>query len=125
MVTARATGRLRVKYGYTDGDTKFFAKVAGRKGEVEVPAPIGRWCRPPFDVEVDYDWGKAEARRLMELLISARKTQNTPAVYIAEKMGVQPEILYRLEGTNRDPKLSTAIRYARAIGIDFQLVEVE
>lgn len=125
MVTARANGRLRVKYGYTDGDTKFYAKIAGSKKEVEVPAPLGRWCRPPFEVEVDYGWGKREARGLMEMLIEARKTQHMPAVYIAEKMGVQPEIVYRLEGTARDPKLSTAIRYARAIGIDFKLIEVE
>jgi hypothetical protein len=68
-------------------------------------------------------WGQQEARRLIALLIQARGQIQAPAVYIAEQMGVAPEIIYRLEATDRDIKLSSALRYAKAIGLEFQIVE--
>jgi DNA-binding XRE family transcriptional regulator len=117
--------RLRVKYGYTTSDTQYYVRIGNKK--YQVPPPSGRWGREPFDVEVDYEWGKREARKVMELLIRARKEADLPGSWIAEKMGVAPEIIYRLESAQalRDPKLSTALRYARAIGIDFSLIEVD
>ncbi len=71
------------------------------------------------------EWGQKEARRIVGQLIEARQQMQAPAVFVAEQMQVAPEIVYRLEGTDRDIKLSSAIRYAKALGLEFQIVELE
>lgn len=92
-----------------------FHEGDGRKTHIEFP--------PLYPSPAPRDWGIQEARRLVKLLIQARQQIQAPAVFIAEQMDVAPEIIYRLEGTDRDIKLSSAVRYAKALGLDFEIVE--
>jgi Helix-turn-helix len=93
-----------------------FGKSGGRK-TIEL-AP-----EPPLEAIVPRTWGIISSQQVVDLLIQARKAKHVPAAHVAEMMGVNPVIVYRLEGNERDIKLSTALRYAKALGLDFQLVE--
>ncbi len=109
-------------YRYIDGKRtpgfEFPSRRGARKFVVRAP-------EPPLDVVVPRTWGISSAQEVIDLLIQARKAKNIPAAHVAEMMGVNPVILYRLERNERDPKLSTALRYARALGLDVQLVETK
>lgn len=77
----------------------------------------------PFP-QVDLLWGRSISRARMSLLIAHRKSVKLPASRIAAQMGVKPEVIYRLELEDRDPRLSTVLRYAHCLGLDVDFKEV-
>lgn len=116
----------KVKDGYFWEQRTGAARLFHRRYFVFV-GPTGRTKRMEFPRLVPrpapFDWGRQESRKLMQQLTEARQQIQAPAAYIAEQMGVVPEIIYRLEGTDRDPRLSTVIRYAKALGLDLKVEE--
>lgn len=74
--------------------------------------------------QLDLLWGRQVSRARMSLLIAHRKSVKLPASQIATRMGVQPEVIYRLELEDRDPRLSTVLRYAHCLGLDVDFKEL-
>ena len=108
-------------YGTRTGDRRLhrryfvFVDQKGRQHHLKFPV-----LQP---VEANRDWGQVEARRIIDQLVVARQQMQAPAAFVAECMKVAPEIVYRLEHTKRDATLSSVLRYAAALGLEFQVVE--
>jgi len=97
-------------------------KFPERKGHAKI-APLPDFPRIP-DGAASLEWGRAAARDFVASMVSCRMQTQVPACYIAEKMGVAPPIVYRLEGNpRRGIKLDTALRYLYALGLEVEIVE--
>jgi DNA-binding XRE family transcriptional regulator len=69
-------------------------------------------------VLASYDWGREASHGVMGQLVICRRELGVKAWTVAKEMGVTPEVVYRLERCERDPRLSTVLRYARALGLE-------
>lgn len=88
----------------------------------------------PFDLlsELGYDTSDPDVAaamedaedhaRLIETLVSLRKTQNLRQTDVAETLGVTQSSVSDFERIGGDPKLSTIQRYARALDARLRLV---
>lgn len=58
---------------------------------------------------------------LMDRLVSLRKKQGMTQQDIADQLGISRVAVTRLESESRDPRLSTLIRYAYAVGAELDV----
>ncbi|MEC4842626.1 helix-turn-helix domain-containing protein [Mycobacteroides chelonae] len=58
------------------------------------------------------------ARHLIRDLVAAREAKNLTAAEVAEMVGVHRSVISKFENQTEDPKLSTLLRYAHAVGVD-------
>ena len=127
----RRRGKTQSKYSPrlrkpTTGDER---REQGRYVHLTEKPRGKKWVKMPDfpridDGQASLAWGKAMARDFVNAMISCRLQTQVPACYIAEKMGVASEIVYRLEGDpNRGIKLDTALRYLYALGLEVEIVE--
>jgi ribosome-binding protein aMBF1 (putative translation factor) len=58
----------------------------------------------------------ARRRELLTTLIEARVAQGLSQTAVAARMGSSQSVVARIEGGNRDVRLSALIRYAHAVG---------
>ena len=70
------------------------------------------------DDEYRAAWQEEERKeKLRELLAEWRKHDNLTKAQVAERMGVTPPVISRLENNITKASINTLIRYARACGI--------
>ena len=58
----------------------------------------------------------AQTRQLLRELTKARVTQGLSQTVVAARMGSSQSVVARIEGGDRDVRLSTLARYAAAVG---------
>ncbi|HLN17328.1 MAG TPA: helix-turn-helix transcriptional regulator [Acidimicrobiales bacterium] len=58
----------------------------------------------------------ARRRQLLRTLTEARVAEGLSQTAVAARMGSSQSVVARIEGGNRDVRLSTLMRYAKAVG---------
>lgn len=79
----------------------------------------GLHCLPAeVDPEIVYE---ARARKVIRALKAARQDKGLTAAAVAEWSGVDNSVISRFENDTTDPRLSTLLRYASAVGVDLTI----
>ena len=64
------------------------------------------------------------ARRVLHSLIAARRRAHLTQLKVARRMGVPQPVVGRIESGSHSPTLTTLARYAEAIGVRLEVLEV-
>ena len=62
-----------------------------------------------------------DLRRVIRELKAAREAQGLSASQVADTIVVHRSVISKFENQTGDPKLSTLLRYAHAVGVDLEL----
>jgi transcriptional regulator with XRE-family HTH domain len=62
-----------------------------------------------------------DLRRVIRDLKAAREARGLSASQVADTIGVHRSVISKFENQTSDPKLSTLLRYAHAVGVDLEL----
>jgi transcriptional regulator with XRE-family HTH domain len=62
-----------------------------------------------------------DLRRVIRDLKATREARGLSASHVAEIIGVHRSVISKFENQTDDPKLSTLLRYAHAVGADLEL----
>lgn len=65
-----------------------------------------------------------DLRRVIRDLKNIREARGLSASHIADLIGVHRSVISKFENQTGDPKLSTLLRYAHAIGADLELTVI-
>ncbi|SKH88249.1 helix-turn-helix domain-containing protein [Mycobacteroides abscessus] len=64
---------------------------------------------------------EVRARKVIRALKSAREDQNLTVAVVGERCGIDKSGISRFENDTSDPRLSTLLRYAGAVGVDLTI----
>lgn len=62
-----------------------------------------------------------DLRRVVRDLKAVREARGLSASHVADAIGVHRSVISKFENQTGDPKLSTLLRYAHAVGADLEL----
>ncbi|MBX7432556.1 helix-turn-helix domain-containing protein [Mycobacterium sp. Y57] len=65
-----------------------------------------------------------DLRRVIRDLKATREARGLSASQVADAIGVHRSVISKFENQTSDPKLSTLLRYAHAVGADLELTVV-
>jgi transcriptional regulator with XRE-family HTH domain len=65
-----------------------------------------------------------DLRRVIRDLKNIREARGLSASHVADTIGVHRSVISKFENQTGDPKLSTLLRYAHAVGADLELAVV-